>query len=150
MKLPEKQVLIKWHHEPTVIRLMHDNRWSREMAELWFTDFMKWLYTSVRYREKYHESFAMDGLHYLDDVWHAYILHTKDYFAMSKQLFDVDYIHHSPANPYNIDGVIGEDIFRQQMMELLDDWGEEYIDRVWKYGADVSDMTSEPQPVYAV
>jgi len=82
----------------------------------------------------------MDGLSYLDDVWHAYILHTELYFQMSRELFDEPYIHHTPANPF-VGGSLPNDVFESQLMALLNDWGEGYVDRVYAYGADLSDLT---------
>ena len=149
MQLPDKITLINWRHEPTILRLMNENRWPRALAEQWFCDFMKWLYTSVRYELKTKEKFIMDGLHYLDDVWHAYILSTRDYFYMSKTLFDIDYYHHTPENPYTSEA-IPDAVLGAQMNALGEDWGMEYVDRVWQYGADIYDITATPTVNIAV
>ncbi len=141
MKLPEKYQIDEWQCEPVVLRLMSENRWSRQLANQWFQDFMRWLYTASRVGSKEKKPFSMDGLSYLDDVWHAYILHTKLYFEMSRQLFDVEFIHHTPENPFGAPAIDSE-VFEKQLMALLEDWGEPYIDRVYAYGADLSDITS--------
>lgn len=140
MKLPDKAQIINWRHEPTILRLMHENRWTYDTASLWFSDFMKWLYTCRRYIQEKDKPFEMDGLHFLDEVWHAYILHTKDYFKMSSELFGLEYIHHTPENPFAAGEPIPDDILLAQMNALVEDWGTEYVDRVWKYGADSHDL----------
>lgn len=142
MTLPDKQKIDTWICEPVVLRLMSENRWSRKQATQWFQDFMRWLYTCKRCTEKQEIEFMMDGLTYLDDVWHAYILHTELYFEMSKTLFGQEYIHHRPGNPF-ITSTMPTDMFETQLMELLADWGEDYIDRVYAYGADISDISDQ-------
>lgn len=139
MKLPDKTVIDNWEHLPTVYRLMHENRWPRQTAQQWLTDFMRWVYTSHRSEIENNKFFIMDNLHYLDDVWHAYILSSRDYFKMSKELFDVEYIHHHPENPFLISSIPDETTLYQMNM-LKEDWGEAYIDRVWSYGADMHDV----------
>jgi hypothetical protein len=149
MQLPNKTILTNWRHESTIFRLMNEYRWPRQVAEQWFCDFMKWLYTSVRYELEHDKELIMDDLHYLDDVWHAYILSTKDYFYMSKTLFDIDYYHHNPENPYTSETIPNE-ILAAQMNALVEDWGIEYVDRVWVYGADVYDIKAKSAADIAV
>lgn len=52
MKLPEKYQIDEWQCEPVVLRLMSENRWSRQLANQWFQDFMRWLYTASRVGSK--------------------------------------------------------------------------------------------------
>lgn len=74
--LPMKNTLKNWTCEPVIERLMSDHKWPRHIAKQWFDDFMCWLYSSHKWRLENSDSlFIMDNLHYLDDVWHAYILH---------------------------------------------------------------------------
>lgn len=143
MKLPNKSQIIAWQHEPTVLRLMKENRWTKDTAQQWFNDFMKWMYTCQRYSKETGKPFEMDDLHFLDEVWHAYILHTKAYFKMSKELFDVEYLHHDPENPFGSGEAIPDEVLLAQMNALVDDWGVEYVDRVWKYGADKHDLLAK-------
>ena len=69
---------------------MDEKKWPRDIATQWFTDFMRWLYTCNRWNLENETGFIMDNMHPLDDIWHAYILNTKAYFKMSKELFNVD------------------------------------------------------------
>ena len=32
----------------------------------------------------------------VDEIWHAYLLHTHEYFAFSRDIAGVDYFHHTP------------------------------------------------------
>ena len=139
MKLPDKHLIISWQHSPTIYRLMSENRWAQNYAAQWFTDFMRWLYTAIRSELENNKNFTMDNIHYLDDVWHAYILHTKDYMQMSQELFDCQIIHHTPENPF-VANKIADSVIIYQMEMLIDDWGDEYVDRVWQYGADMHDI----------
>lgn len=142
MKLPTKEQIESWEHLPTIYRLMSENRWPLEYGQQWFKDFMRWLYTAMRSDVENQKRFIMDGIHYLDDVWHAYILHTVDYMQMSQQLFGMNIIHHTPENPFTQTALADETILYQMGM-LIDDWGEEYVDRVWRYGADMHDIIEE-------
>lgn len=138
MRLPDKTEIENWRCEAVIIKLMHDYKWPRALAECWFTDFLRWVYTSRRLSTS-HGDFVMDGLSYLDEVWHCYILHTYEYIKMSNQLFDTDYIHHSPENPFNRKRIDAHK-YKCQLLALLEDWGEGYINRVFAYGSDVSDL----------
>jgi len=103
---------------------------------------MKWLYCAVKYRATFKKGLMMDSVHHLDDVWHAYILHTKEYFEMSKELFDIEYIHHHPENPFKKEST-DNDLLREQLIFIHNEWGDDYIDRVWQYGADISDIAND-------
>lgn len=142
MSLPSKEQLLNWQHQPTIYRLMSEKRWSRTLSTQWFNDFMRWLYTAMRSEVQNDRDFIMDNLHYLDDVWHAYILHTKDYMLMSKTLFEREIIHHTPENPF-LSAKLADEVIIYQMSMLIEDWGDEYVDRVWQYGADMHDIIEE-------
>ena len=32
----------------------------------------------------------------VDEIWHTYVLHTREYFAFSRDVLGVDYFHHTP------------------------------------------------------
>jgi hypothetical protein len=32
----------------------------------------------------------------IDEIWHTYVLHTREYFAFSRDVLGVDYFHHTP------------------------------------------------------
>ena len=142
MKLPDKKLVLNWINKPTIYRLMFENTWTYDISKQWFTDFMCWMYTSMRSSKERGKFFDMDALHHLDEVWHAYILNTEDYFKMSKDLFDIEYIHHIPENPF-IDSQLDDDEFSYQIKMLIDDWGEAYVDRVWKFGSDMHDIIND-------
>lgn len=140
ISLPEKERVLAWIHEPTIFRLMHEFRWPKRVATQWFHDCMCWLYSAQRWQSMGKSvEFSMDGMHYLDDVWHAYILHTKDYIKMSNELFGIDYFHHQPGNPL-IPQKLDAERLALQLEFLLEDWGEEYVERVWEFGGDLSDI----------
>lgn len=138
-KLPDKSVVNLWECDLVVLKLMHDFKWPRHVAQQWLTDFLRWLYTARRYRTLHNQSFAMDGMSHLDDVWHTYILCTKEYFKMSRELFSTSYIHHGPENPFNRKE-LDSATFESQLLALLDDWGEAYLERVYAFAADRSDL----------
>ena len=137
--LPDKEVVLNWVHEPSIKKLMYKYKWPKKIARQWFQDLMCWLYSAQRWKMVHKAAFNMDGMHYLDDVWHEYILSTKDYFKMSRELFDIQYLHHNPENPYNRPEPNMDELVKQ-LEFLMEDWGEEYVDRVWAYGADLSDI----------
>lgn len=139
MIINNKKNIEEWIHEPTIKRLMSENRWSKKLATQWFHDLMKWLYTANRWNTTHNSTFMMDHMHYLDDVWHAYILHTRDYANMSSKLFGLSFFHHEPSDPF-ISQPIGEVLCEKQLIYLLEDWGDEYIDRIYEYASDLYDI----------
>lgn len=126
-------------------RLMAEHKWPHNTAAQWVGDLLRWLFTAQRWRRENGTPFEMDALTPLDDVWHAYILHTREYLTLSKQLFGVPYLHHDPGDPL-APAPLDPQRFERQLQALAADWGNDYIDRVYAYGVDLYDLSAGPEP----
>ena len=142
MDLPEKKIIETWRHELVICRLMQQNVWSQLVAEQYFVDFMKWMYTNIRSQIKNNKKLNMhDDISNLDEVWHNYLQYSEDYFTMSKTLFNTDYIHHLPQKPFE-DNILAKEEVNYQLTMLLEDWGENYIKRTYAYTLDKRNILS--------
>lgn len=89
-----------------------------ETAEELFRETIKFLWIFVKYPQdcgqKYHVGGA--GISILDDVWHIFILHTKEYSDFCEQFFG-QYLHHWPSNQQE-SKLLGEHFEQIQLTQL--------------------------------
>jgi hypothetical protein len=141
LRLAPKNTIQNWTNEIIIIKLMNKNVWSYNIAQRWFTDFMQWLYTSMRLIAEGKNTYTIPMISIaLDDVFHTYLENSLDYFAMCQDLFNLEYIPHSPGprvmeNDQQLHKLM-QDV-KNGMIELQNDWGREYIDRVFAYEMDI-------------
>ena len=76
---------------------------SQEDAGLYFKDLLAFLwFMAYRLREKAEPTYFLKPLQHLDEFWHVFILHTRDYCDFCDQYLGA-YLHHEPdesSKPY--------------------------------------------------
>ncbi|MFW9928918.1 MAG: glycine-rich domain-containing protein [Candidatus Thorarchaeota archaeon] len=75
-----------------IYRLTHVNGWSSDEAIEATNQYRNYLYLAKKYKDSYTLPPSKD----IDDVWHAHILHTKDYIKFCNEVFG-EYLHHTPG-----------------------------------------------------
>ncbi len=76
---------------PTINRLVGVHKWPRQHALEASRQYRNYLFL----KKKYGEDHPLPPSHDIDEVWHAHILHTEDYYDFCKQLFG-SFLHHHP------------------------------------------------------
>lgn len=71
-------------------RLIKVDGWTPSQAEEGCRQYRRYLYLRKKFPQ-----FDLPPSEDIDGVWHAHILHTKDYFAFCNELFG-SYLHHHP------------------------------------------------------
>jgi hypothetical protein len=79
---------------------------SQDEAQEIFTEMKKWLWLSAQRKiavrngqlEDFGSLVIHTGMVVIDELWHVFILHTKDYTDFCERYFGF-YIHHSPGSP---------------------------------------------------
>lgn len=72
-------------------RLEKIDKWPRDQAEEACSQYRNFLYL----KKKYGSDFEIPPSYDMDEVWHAHILHTKDYMEFCQHVFG-GYLHHFP------------------------------------------------------
>lgn len=141
LQLPSKSAIEQWTHLPTMITLMNRNVWTEKTASLWFTDYMRWLYSSMRLISEHKNNYTLPMVSILmDSVFHSYLEQSLAYFDMCRSLFNMEYIPHTPGPR-----IMYEDEQLQMLVKSLEleiqaleqDWGEDYVNRVFEYEMDM-------------
>ena len=92
-----------------------------------FSDLLAWFWLSEYRLNQGKKTFLFGPLLNLDDLWHTFILHTRDYLSFSQQFFGT-YYHHdveTPGKEYELN----EDDLRDLLKDCLENLGDEWVGR---------------------
>lgn len=103
MKAPNKQALLDYQNQDVVDRFIKIYGVSDEQAQQIFTDVKLWLWMACKARvEGISKPLVIDtALVVIDEMWHNFMLFTRDYTAFCERFFGT-YMHHSPNTKPNI------------------------------------------------
>lgn len=91
--------VVAYQHEGVIKRFCYDNPgFSSEQIQQDFQDLLAWLWLNVKRRKSGYKTYMFGPLKHLDNLWHLFILHTRDYFDFCHQFFN-EYIHHDTEPP---------------------------------------------------
>lgn len=90
----------------TQFRHYHDHYSKQEVDQL-FDDLLAWLWFKSEREKNNKPTYLFGPLLILDELWHIFILHTRDYFDFSLRYFGV-YLHHEPE-PVGFEHRMSED-----------------------------------------
>ncbi|MGQ3891353.1 hypothetical protein [Legionella sp. CNM-4043-24] len=71
----------------------HNPGYSKAEAQQLFKDLRAWMWLSFRRRQQQKDTWLFGPLLELDKLWHAFILHTREYSAFCQTHFG-QYFHH--------------------------------------------------------
>jgi hypothetical protein len=81
---------------PTIHRLMTVHHWKKKQALEAVKQYRNYLFLRKKYDHQYvSDIYALPPSYDIDEVWHAHILHTEDYYDFCKQAFG-HFLHHHP------------------------------------------------------
>lgn len=98
LKLPTLEAVLAYQHRDVVYRFQKTYGVSQAEAEDIFDQVKKWLWlANVRRQQGITEGLNIDHpLVVIDEMWHNFVLFTKEYSAFCQHFFGY-YIHHAPA-----------------------------------------------------
>lgn len=108
------------HHHPDV---------SSKQATVLFSDLLAWLWLNAYRESKGKHTYFFGPLLILDDIWHAFILHTRDYAEFCKHFF-IDYFHHDIeliGSQHELTPEEIEDFLNDCFNFLGEDWVKRYF-----------------------
>ncbi|CAM2744488.1 Uncharacterized conserved protein [Legionella steigerwaltii] len=82
----KNQVVVDYfcHHHP---------EFSEQEVKVLFADLIAWMWLNVQRAKQGKKTYLFGPLLILDELWHAFILHTRDYVDFSMRYFKT-YFHH--------------------------------------------------------
>nr|WP_025385760.1 hypothetical protein [Legionella oakridgensis] len=126
MQSPKLSELLAYKNQRVIQYYCHYHiEVTPEQANQLFTDLLAWLWLNVYRQLNNRRTYLFGPLLLLDDLWHAFILHTRDYYAFCIHFFDA-YIHHEIETPGAEHELSAEELadFLQDCFEHL---GEEWV-----------------------
>lgn len=123
--------LLKYENEPVLIRFQKKFPVDREEAQDIFRETIKWLYLCRADNPGGVELFINNDMLIIDEMWHNFILFTKDYQEFCSKYFK-SYIHHfpdtsAPQKPSKKTLAILRAKLKAQMSFIYDHLGEETL-----------------------
>lgn len=100
---------------------------TTEEVELLFKDLLGWLWLNKQRSKSGKKTYLFGPLLVLDELWHVFILHTRDYFNFSLQYFG-DYFHHE-VEPPGFEHMMEEEELRDYLQDCFDYLGQEWVAR---------------------
>jgi hypothetical protein len=103
--LPELTELLKYRHEPVIKAYVRDRGGDEEKARDLFTSMLKFLWISEKHisdKKRNPSDTSLDFIFVMheemrdiDNMWHNFILYTRDYTAFCEKYFG-KFLHHQP------------------------------------------------------
>lgn len=128
MRLPCLQELLLYRNE-TVVNYFcqHYPTFSLEKAHQLFNDLLGWMWLTTYRKTSNRHTYLFGPLLDIDNIWHAFILHSRAYHLYCEQYFG-DYFHHDIEThglEHRLSSTELED-FLKDCFELL---GDGWVDR---------------------
>ena len=95
------EAVLAYKHPAVVARYLKDFGGDQSAAEELFLELMRWLYCCARATEPGKRAAIVSmypEILRIDDMWHIFILHTRDYAGFCERYFG-RFIHHDPLPP---------------------------------------------------
>lgn len=138
--MPDKKLIEHWDHLPTILKLMNEHSWTEEEARTHFKAYMKWIYTYARLVLEKQACVPIFPL-LLEYVWRQYVQFSFDFFAMSQQLFNINYLHQlNFFKDFAYESLPKEQLvllLKKGILALEEDWGSEYLQSIFSYETEV-------------
>ncbi|MBK9493922.1 MAG: hypothetical protein IPO08_05155 [Xanthomonadales bacterium] len=97
-RVPELEDLLAYRNEDAIYSFLRKFALSTQEADVIFADMLRFLWMNQRLRASENsETVPIDGpLRIIDEMWHAFILHTRSYAEFCEKYFG-RFLHHQPA-----------------------------------------------------
>ncbi|STY30566.1 Uncharacterized conserved protein [Legionella wadsworthii] len=105
----------------------HNPELSEQEVQTLFTDLLAWIWLKVQRDQNGKKTYLFGPLLILDQLWHTFILHTRDYIYFSNQYFNT-YVHHD-IEPPGQEHVMEEDEISDFLQDCFTYLGSEWITR---------------------
>ena len=101
--------------------------YSLIQAEQLFTDLLAWLWLKNQRTHQQKPTYLFGPLLLLDQLWHLFILHTRDYTEFSERYFG-SYLHHDPEPP-GLEHHLTEEELGDYVGDCFEYMGSDWVER---------------------
>ncbi|WP_419420346.1 hypothetical protein ACNVED_03335 [Legionella sp. D16C41] len=128
MKTITLDELLKYENQQVVHYFCHHNpRFSIEQTQQLFKDLLGWMWLTMHRKSSNRHTYLFGPLLILDELWHAFILHTHDYIYFSETYFN-DYFHHV-IEPIGQEHELAPEELADFFEDCFTYLGEEWVER---------------------
>jgi len=137
--------LLEYENPEVVARFCKDLGVSKKFASTVFKDMLRYLYLDAKFQRAMQAKVSgrtrkrlpkvvlvTKQMLIIDEMWHSFVLYTKDYTAFSHKYFGI-YIHHVPAPALKQTPTFIAELDRDEMYTYLkfiqDELGEDVVER---------------------
>ncbi|KTD05617.1 hypothetical protein Lgor_0102 [Fluoribacter gormanii] len=106
------------HHHPDC---------SEQEGQDLFADLLAWMWLNMQRQKLGKKTYLFGPLLILDELWHTFILHTRDYVDFSIRYFDT-YFHHD-VEPSGKEHIIEEEELTDYLQDCFTYLGSEWVAR---------------------
>jgi len=96
-------------------------------GQVLFKDLLAWMWLNALRVEKGKKTYLFGPLLVLDELWHTFILHSRDYVDFSIQYFGF-YFHHD-IEPFGAEHVLEEEELTDFLQDCFTFLGQEWVTR---------------------
>lgn len=120
--------LLGYNNSPVIRYFCHHNLSSSlQQAEQLFKDLLAWMWLTLHRKLTNKKTFLFGPLLVLDELWHAFILHTRDYTTFCQQYFG-EYFHHD-VEPIGQEYTLSPEELADFLEDCFTYLGEEWVER---------------------
>lgn len=115
----------------------HHSEYSQEQGQVIFEDLLSWMWLNKQREKRSKKTYLFGPLLILDEMWHCFILHSRDYLDFSLQYFGA-YFHHE-IEPVGFEHVLEEDELSDFLEDCFAYLSEDWVERRFAHA-----LTLEP------
>ncbi|WP_058525637.1 hypothetical protein [Legionella erythra] len=128
MKIPPLAAILAYQNS-TVVRhfAYHHPAFDDKASQQLFNDLLAWLWLNAYRQQTERRTYLFGPLLPLDDMWHTFILHTRDYMDFCQAFFKT-YFHHDVEPPTAAHQLSPEEL-ADFLNDCYDHLGEAWVNR---------------------
>lgn len=128
MKKPLLQSLLAYNN-PTVVHYFSNRypSYNHHASQVLFKDLLGWLWLNALRQERQQPTWFFGPLLPMDEMWHCFILHTRDYHAFCQHYFG-DYFHHD-IEPAGAEYQLNPEEIASFLEDCFEHLGDEWVNR---------------------
>lgn len=120
--------MLTWNNTVVLDYFCHHNpEYTAPEARQLFQDLLAWMWLTIHRKNRQKETWLFGPLLALDTLWHAFILHTRDYSAFCQTHFG-HYFHHD-VEPVGAEHQQSPEDLTDFLQDCFEFLGEDWINR---------------------
>ncbi|KGP64221.1 hypothetical protein EP47_03990 [Legionella norrlandica] len=120
--------LLNYKNEKIIAHFCHSHpEYSANEGRVIFEDLLAWMWLNEQRHSLGKKTHLFGPLLIMDEMWHSFILHTRDYFDFSMKYFG-DYFHHN-VEPLGFEHVLEEGELADYLEDCFKYLSKEWVER---------------------